>query len=496
MATETIIFIGVGIYVLLMLAVGAYAAKKTRTTAEFIVAGRNLPMFLCSATIVATWFGGGTMMGASGAAYDEGLLGVVADPFGAALAIFVVGMFFARLFRRLKLLTYVDLVEQRYGKVAATITTLASLVSNIGWVGAMLVAFGLVFESLTGVPLEYGIIGGVAVIFVYTMVGGMWAVALTDSYQMLIIMVGLLILFVVVLIDVGGWSSISPQLPENTFRLMPLEHTGEQWLNYLRLWFIFGLADVSGQNLLGRAMSAKTERVAQNSFYVASLVYLFFGMIPVLLGIIGSVTMPGLGDSESVVPAMALQHLHPVAVAIFVGAILAAIMSSADSALLASASVISRNLLPLVKPGASDGQMLLVARVAIPVCGITAVVVALKAQVVFDVMIDANTVTLAAVVMPFFLAVWWKKANRSGALAAMFTGFTVWIILRETAPELPGDLIGLGASLLTMLLVSSLTQTFDPPRQVSDIDGNPVELTNRLGTLRKGSEPFSEKSPK
>ncbi len=466
-----------------MLIVGAYASRKTRTATEFIVAGRRLPLFFCTATIIATWFGGGTMMGVSGAAYDDGLLGVIADPFGAALALFIVALFFARIFRRLKLLTFVDLVDQRYGKVAATITTATALISNIGWVGATLVAFGLVFESLTGVPLEYGIVGGALVVFIYTTVGGLWAVAITDSVQMIIIMVGLLVLFAVVLIDVGGWTAISPQLPKNTFRLIPLQLNWEQWLNYLRLWLIFGLADVAGQSLLGRAMAARNERIAQNSFYFASFGYLLFGMIPVLLGIIASVSMPGLADSESVVPTLAMQHLHPVAVAIFVGAILAAIMSSCDSALLACASLISRNITPLFVRSPSDKLTLNVARSAVPVCGVIAILVALKAQVVFDLMIDANIVALTTIVVPFFLAVWWKKANRTGALAAMAAGFTTWLISRSIAPELPGDLIGLGVSLLTMLVVTSLTQRFDPPRPIVDIDGNPVELSDRLGTL-------------
>ena len=468
-----------------MLAIGLHASRRAQSATEFIVAGRRLPLFLCTATIVATWFGGGTMLGASGASYDDGLLGVIADPFGAALALFLVGLFFARIFRRLKLLTNVDFIDQRYGKTAATITALTQIVANIGWIGAMLVAFGLVFESLTGTPLEIGIVGGALVVFIYTMVGGMWAVALTDSLQMAIVIIGLVILFVVVLVDVGGWSTILPQLPENTFRLVPLKHDWEHWLNYLRLWFIFGLADVAGQNLLGRAMAAKSERVAQNSFYFASFAYFMFGMIPVLLGIIASVTMPGLPDSESVVPAMAIEHLHPVAVAVFVGAILAAIMSSCDSALLACASLASRNLLRLFVRSPTDRHTLQVARIAIPVCGITAVGVALKAQVVFDVMIDANLLTLTAIVAPFFLAVWWKKANRTGALSAMAVGFSTWLITRAVAPELPGDMIGLVASLLTMLVVSSLTQNFDPPREVVDIDGKPLELTNRLGVLTR-----------
>ena len=100
-------------------------------------------------------------------------------------------------------------------------------------------------------------------------------------------------------------------------------------------------------------------------------------------------------------------------------------------------------------------------------------------------MIDANMLTLTAVVAPFFLAVWWRKANRTGALAAMFAGFSAWLITPFVSPELPGDLIGLAVSLVTMVVVTNLTQEFDPPRQVVDIDGNPVELTNRLGVMRK-----------
>ena len=172
MSTETTVFVGVAIYIVLMIVVGLYASGRTNTITEFIVAGRGLPVWLCSATIIATWFGGGTLMGASGAAYDHGMLGVIADPLGAALALFLFGFFFARLFRRLRILTVADYMALRYGQVAAMAITATILFSNIAWVGAMLVAFGLVFETLTGTPLIFGIIGGALVVFAYTAVCG------------------------------------------------------------------------------------------------------------------------------------------------------------------------------------------------------------------------------------------------------------------------------------------------------------------------------------
>lgn len=484
MSERTIIFIGVAIYIAIMALVGIYSSRRTHTATEFILAGRSLSLGLCTTTIVATWFGGGMLLGGSGAAYDEGLLGVIADPFGATLCLMLTGLFFVRIFRRLRFFSFIEFVEQRFGPTATIITSAAALLSSIFWVSGMLVGFGIIFESLTGTPLAVGIIGGAVIVIAYTSMGGMLAVALTDFVQIIIVAVGLLLLFAVVVQDAGGWSTIYAQIPDEAWRMRPLKNTGAQWLNYLRAWFIFGLADIASQSLLQRAMAAKSERVAQYSFYLAGIGYLAFAMIPVTLGIIASVTMPGLNNSESVLPTLAFEHLHPVAVAIFVGALLAAIMSSCDSALLASATVISTNILPFFRKNPPDSLSLRVARWAIPGCGFVAILGALNAQVVFNTMLDANMLLLAAVIVPFILGIWWKKANRAGALAAMFTGIAAWLTTSLWFPTLPGDLIGLGTSLVAMLIVTPLTQKLDPPRSLVDKEGNPVELTNRLGILR------------
>ena len=291
MSTQTIILIGVGVYIAIMLAVGIYSSKKTHSIAEFAVAGRSLPLGLCTTTIIATWFGGGMLLGGAGAAYNDGMLGVIADPFGAALCLVLVGLFFVRLFRRLRIFTFVEFVEQRFGLSAGIIATLAALASSLFWVAGMLVAFGLVFETLTGIPLVIGIIGGALVVVIYTSLGGMLAVALTDFVQMLIVAVGLVVLLVVVLVDVGGWGAIKDQLPENALRMIPVESRLDSWLVYLRAWVIFGIADIASQSLLQRGMAAKSERVAQQAFYLGAIGYLGFGLIPVFLAIIASATM-------------------------------------------------------------------------------------------------------------------------------------------------------------------------------------------------------------
>jgi Na+/proline symporter len=117
------------------------------------------------------------------------------------------------------------------------------------------------------------------------------------------------------------------------------------------------------------------------------------------------------------------------------------------------------------------------------VCCIVAIAIALKIQVVFDLMVDANILGLAAIIVPFIMGMWWKKANRTGAIAAMGAGISAWLLTLYFAPAMPADFIGLAASLVTMLIVTPLTQKFDPPRELRDSDGNAVEMTDRLGTL-------------
>jgi len=491
-STETIILIGVSIYLLAMILIGIAASRRVESQDDFIVAGRKLPLWLCAPTLIATWFGGGTMLGAAGTGYEGGILASIAVPFGTALVLILMGFFFVRTLRRLKILTIGDFFEMRFGQVAATVAVLALLLAIIGWIGGTLVGFGYILQTLTGLPMEVGILVGAAIVIGYTAIGGMWAVALTDFVQVGIILIGLIILLIVVLLNVGGWSAIAPQLAEHTFRLIPLENSPVAWLNYLRLWIIFGIADLTSQSLNQRIFAAKSDQTAQNSLYVAGAGYLILGLIPVFLGIIATVLMPGLDDPESVIPRMAIEYLHPIAIAIFVGAILAAIMSSADSALLAAASLVSVNIAPLFKDDLTPEQKFSVTRITIPVCGFLAVYVALEVQSVLDIMLDANSFLLVGVVGPYIAGVWWKKANRTGALSAMVGGFLVWALSGYFFPELVGDVIGFGASLLTIFIVSMLTQRADPPMPLVDEHGKPISLKNRFGTLPLFGSPKPE----
>ena len=108
------ILFGISVYLLGMLGVGFYASRKIKDSDDFLIAGRRLSLWLCTATLTATWMGGGAILGGGGAAYERGFLGVIADPFGASICLFLAGLFYVRMMRRMKLVTVIDFFEMRF----------------------------------------------------------------------------------------------------------------------------------------------------------------------------------------------------------------------------------------------------------------------------------------------------------------------------------------------------------------------------------------------
>ena len=483
MDSQTIILIGVGFYVVVMLAVGIYVAGKSTSMSDFAVSGRNMGLTVCSVSIVATWFGSGPMMGSAAAAYSGNTLEVLRDPFVSGISLLIAGFFFVRTYRRSKRITPIEFHEIRIGNLAGVISSFVNLVAGSIWLGGVMFAFGVVFETLTGQPAAIGILGGTLVIVIYTMFGGLKAVAATDVLQMVFIMVGVLALFFVVVDDAGGFGSVAQQMPEHAFRLVPTGNTFNDWFAYFQVWFSSGLVAIGVISVVQRAMAARNEQVAQNAFYIAGVGYLLFGMIPVTLGYIATVTMPGVADPNAIIPLLAVEHLHPIVVAIFVGAVISAIMSTSDSILLGCGTVISVNLLPRVMKDPSDRLRLAVARWSVPVMAIIALYTAFNTSTVISAIAMSISLGFAGLSAPFMLAIWWKKLNSAGGYSGIGAGFAAFAATSVMYPDVPASFVGFWTSLVAAVVVSLLTQQSDPAKALTNADGEAMDLDDRLGTL-------------
>ncbi|HEY1090133.1 MAG TPA: sodium:solute symporter, partial [Burkholderiaceae bacterium] len=133
------------IYLLVTIAIGLWAARRVKTTADFAVAGRNLPLVMIVTTTFATWFGSETVMGIPAKFVEGGLNGIIEDPFGAGSCLILVGIFFAAKLYKMNLLTISDYYRERYGRVVEVACSLIIMLSYLGWVSAQVTALGLVF---------------------------------------------------------------------------------------------------------------------------------------------------------------------------------------------------------------------------------------------------------------------------------------------------------------------------------------------------------------
>ena len=184
------------LYLLVSIGIGLYAATRVHNVKDYVVAGRHLPLYIVTATVFATWFGAEAVLGISATFVQDGLRGIVEDPFGASMCLILVGMFFAAKLYRMQLLTIGDYYRQRYNRTVEVLTSLAIIASYLGWVAAQIMALGMVFSFVTqgAISTSEGMVVGAAIVLVYTLFGGMWSVALTDAFQMTVIVVGMLYL--------------------------------------------------------------------------------------------------------------------------------------------------------------------------------------------------------------------------------------------------------------------------------------------------------------
>jgi len=483
MTTQGILLAGVAVYLFVMLLIGGVAGKRVATTHDFLVAGGRLSLSFATFALLAAWYGAATVMGAAGAAYQRGLLGVIADPFGSSLTLLLAGMFFVRLLRRAGYQTSVDFYEARYGKTAGVLAALTMIVVYVGWCGSQVVALGFILNFLTGVDKVHATVIAALVVIAYTSMGGMLSAAWNDYLHMVVLLGGLSVVAAVFAASADFLPALG-QLPASHFQLWPRDASLRDWVWYIEAWCALGLGNLPGQDLLQRSFSAKSEKVAQDSAYLAAGLYLVFSMIPVLIGMAGAVMLPGLAEPEIVVLELLKRSLSPWLLALLVAALVSGITSAASSAVLAGSSLAGKNLLRAVRPGAGDAAVLLANRIAVPVVGGIALLVALRFQTIYQLMVGSFSVMLALLYASFHAGLYWPRANRTGALASIVTGAASYAIGPRLVADQPWDLWACLAGGVVLVVTSLLSSRRDPPLPLRAADGRILAYRDRLGVLR------------
>lgn len=424
----TIFVFGVGFYFLLMALIGYFASRRVKTMEDYLIAGRCLPFYLALPTVVATWFGAGSSMGVAGTVYSQGFYGVIADPFGCSMALLIAGLFFAAPFRRLRLLTISDLLGKAYGKKFEQVSVLIVLPFYVGTLASQMLAMGYVFQIVSGASLETGILLGAVIVVTYTVSGGMWAVTLTDFIQFGLLTLGLLVILPICLQQVSDRQAVLNTFLNEFSNVIPnSDHGSVDWLSYAGRILMTGLGAIMGQDLLQRFLASRTETVARYSGIVGAFVYLLLGLIPLFVGIAGREIYPTLDKPEQLIPLLAKEYLSPIAFTLFACGLFSAIMSTADSYLLAGTTLVTNNVLLKVWPISNEKNKISLLRVVNVVVSLIALVLAFSGQSIFDMMVHSGTTLFVAIFVPATAALFWKGANAISAWCAMVCGIASWL---------------------------------------------------------------------
>ncbi|MBS0347815.1 MAG: sodium:solute symporter family protein [Proteobacteria bacterium] len=457
-------------YWLISVAIGLIAATRVHNTKDFAVAGRHLPFYMVTATVFATWFGSETVLGIPATFLNEGLHGVVADPFGSSMCLILVGLFFAAPLYRMNLLTIGDFYKRRYGRTVEVLTTLAIVISYLGWVGAQITALGLVFNVVSGgeVSRLAGMWIGSGTILIYTLFGGMWAVAVTDFLQMIIIVIGMLWIGGEVSSMAGGVGAVvNHAFSEGKFAFLPPAEPKEM-IAFLAAAVTMMFGSIPQQDVFQRVQSAKSEKIAVWGSVLGGSLYFVFAFVPMFLAYSATLIDPDMvgrlisSDSQMILPELVLTKAPLVAQIMFFGALLSAIKSCASATLLAPSVTFTENILKPALPHLTDRKLLFWMRVVTFSFTVVVTLYAMYSKAsIFKMVENAYQITLVSAFVPLLCGLYWRRATNQGALAAVFCGIGVWLAVHLAGgddPFVPAQLAGLVASAVGMVVGSLVKQ--------------------------------------
>jgi SSS family transporter len=453
-------------YLLVTIAIGLVAAKRVKTSADFAIAGRHLPLAMIVTTTFATWFGSETVLGIPAKFVNSGLGGVVEDPFGAGSCLILVGLFFAAKLYRMSLLTISDYYRERYGRSVEILCSIIIMVSYLGWVSAQVTALGLVFNLLSGgvISMPVGMVIGVVSILAYTLFGGMWSVAITDFIQMIILVVGLATLAVFAGEQAGGADKvIALAISQDMFNFFP-EPNLKEILFFVAAAITIMFGSIPQQDVFQRVMSANSLNAATKGPIIGGICYILFAFVPMFLVVSALIIMPEKAaqlieeDPQKVLPTLVMEHMPFIMQVLFFGALLSAIKSCASATLLAPSVTFTENIWRQFRPHQSDKQALLAMRVTVLVFSALVLFYAISMQgsSIYEMVSGAYQVTLVGAFIPLLFGLYWQKATTQGAIFAIVLGLLTWLLLLLTpaGEEFPAQLAGVLASLVGMLIGS------------------------------------------
>ncbi len=443
-------------YLLSSLGIGLYFMQKSKTADDYMVANRSLGTSVFIATMVATSVGGGSTMGYVATTVKGAFLLVPSEIVFFIIQIFI-ALFFAERLRHFAGRTAPDLLGRTYGKWAQAIGGIESFIYMLGTGPAMqAIALGSIIHIMTGWSLIWGAALAMAIIVAYTWASGLWGVAMTDFMQFIVMSIGLSILAIMGFNKAGGWEGIVTIAPEGYFNIKTNIPT------MIQLTLALSIPTLIDGNRYQRFYAARDKRVAKRGYLLAIIPWYLLFIVTIVIGMVAMALVPE-AKGDTALPALIVKILPPGIIGILCAALVAAIMSTADSYLLVGATNFANDIYKtLIKPDATDGEIVRVTRLCVVVEGILGLLLAFYIPSIMGLWNLASAAYVSGCVVPMMVALFRPGRKSSApALGAMIAGGGIGVYLEMAKIKLFGQppiLIGVMISLLTLIILQSITK--------------------------------------
>lgn len=455
---NTTILAGLLGYVIVQFLIGAWVSRRITSEQDYILAGRSLGTTLVAFSVFATWFGAEAIVASAGEIYDKGLSGALTDPFGYGFAVIIVALLLAAPLRRRNVTTYADMIRERYSGTVEKLFVLVLLPGSVFWAAAQIRAFGQIMASSTGMEIGTAILIAAALVGAYSVVGGLLADAITDVVQGIAVIIGLVVLVYFVTTAVGGIAGGLAKVPPA--RLDALAAGEDGWLGKAeKLAIVIGGSIVSVE-LISRFLGARSVGAATIGTLTGGLMYLCIGLLPVFLGLVGPLLIKDLAEPEQIVPKLAEAYLPPLGYALFLGALVSAILSVVHAALHAPAAQISHNIISSLAPSLSAKARLTSVRLTVLGLSIVAYVLAISVVRIKELVEIASAFGSAGAFVVAMFALFSRFGGPASAATSLIAGILMWVWAKYVFGLSLPYLIGVGSALAVYVAVA-IVEGFD-----------------------------------
>ena len=466
------VIVPLAIFLIAIFGIGIWSNKQVRTSnsfmQEYFLGGREMGGFILAMTMMATYGSASSVIGGPGVAYNKGLgwvlLAMAQLPAGY-FVLMVLGKKFAIVARRIEAITLIDFLKRRYNSnVVIIISAISIIVFLFASMTAQWVGGARLIESLTGLNYTASLLIFAAAVLLYVVIGGFRAVALTDALQGSVMIIVTIILLIGTIIAGGGVDNIMQSLvAENPEFVSPFGADGSLTPLYVStFWILIGLGVIGLPQIAVRAMSYKDSKSLHRAILIGTIGIgtIMFGMH--LIGVLARPVMPGIEIGDKVMPLLTLEVLPPLLAGIVLAAPMAAIMSTVNALLILVSSTVVKDLyLNFVNPDASEQQIKSRSFLVTTVIGLAVVLFALNPP---DFLIWLNLFAFGGLESAFLWSVifglYWKKANKYGAISSMIVGLVLYIGIDRLAPHVFGMhtvTLPILVSLVVFVVVSLIT---------------------------------------